>query len=133
MRRFVLFSMAVLLALRGLAGSAMAMDAAPAGATGHPPAAHAMGDAHSTHAAHAAHAACHAQPSTCQADPAPYPDPSGHASHASCGACQICHSAMLGLPRTAPAMPPQGHAPPAQPHARFTSAEPRQSFKPPIS
>ncbi|RZL68748.1 MAG: hypothetical protein EOP77_00025 [Variovorax sp.] len=128
MRVLVLALAILLLPLRGWLGdgmnTAMAIEAAqPAAAV------HAM-----SADAHAMHGMQDTASSTSSAS-TPH-DAQQHASHdcqSTCSDCQLCHSvamavwpeptASIDVPRTAPAFAP----------AAFASAEPAQSFKPPIS
>lgn len=112
-RGLLVLLMALLLALRGLLGSAMAIENVP------PPAPAPM--LHTANAdGHAAH--CHDGASTPQ-DPAAAP----------CAACDICHTALLLPALAAQAGPVAAAAPRAWPGAAFASAPLAPAFKPPIA
>ena len=141
MPRFLSLFMILLLALRGLAGDAMAMGIAPAAqpvaavavaaisAEAHHSSTHMdHSDMHGEHtaASPAAHAICGQDASSGSAS-----DCAQHEGH--CTACGICHSALaapqcLGLlaPKPAPLSFANGKA-------VFASAAPAQLSKPPIS
>ena len=103
-RGLLVLLMALLLALRGLLGSAMAMENVP------PPAPAPM--LHTANAdGHAAHC------------PAAAP----------CAACDICHTALLLPALAAQASPVAAAAPRAWPGAAFASAPLAPAFKPPIA
>ena len=113
-RGLLVLLMALLLALRGLLGSAMAMENVP------PPAPAPM--LHTANAdGHAAH--CHDGASTPLDDPAAAP----------CAACDICHTALLLPALAAQASPVAAAAPRAWPGAAFASAPLTPAFKPPIA
>jgi len=106
--------MALLLALRGLLGSAMAMESVP------PPAPAPMLHAASADG-HTAH--CHDGASTPQDDATAVP----------CAVCDICHTALF-LPGLAAQAGPVAAAPPrAWPGAAFASAPQAPALKPPIA
>ena len=112
-RSLLVLLMALLLALRGLLGSAMAMENVP------PPAPAPM--LHTASAdGHAAH--CHDGASTPQ-----------DAGAAPCAACDICHTALLLPALAAQASPVAAAAPRAWPGAAFASAPLAPAFKPPIA
>ncbi len=109
-RSLLILLMALLLALRGLLGSAMAMESAPPPA----PVPHAASVDGHTH--------CH-DASTPQDDSAAAP----------CAACDICHTALF-LPGLAAQAGPVAAAPPrAWPGAAFASAPQALALKPPIA
>ena len=140
MRRFLSLFMVLLLALRGLAGDAMAMEQNTV-----PP--HPMGHEQSqSHAQHldemasmaqhlhhdmgSHHEAAPTSAATCSADAASS-DCHQHEGH--CTACGICHSTLA----TPELLSPHAKAPRAvllaHGTARFASAAPFQLVKPPIS
>ncbi|GKS90791.1 hypothetical protein [Acidovorax sp. SUPP2539] len=142
----------VLMALRGLAGNAMAAGMLPAvGTAAH--AAHAAAEprsgtppAHTLHTAApsdaAALAPCHGEATAPSAEAAQAPhggagDASPHTSHhahdGGCSACGICHSAMLTPPLADPARTALPRAPLPLAERRFASALTAQAIKPPIS
>ena len=142
MRRFLSLFMMLLLALRGLAGDAMAMESPAA----HSPAAmvestvamhmsHDMdGDdsnAHHVHADHSNHAAAEAPQCSAAADN----DTSGCGSHDGnhCTTCGLCHSAMgqSSIAIFAASAPTSSQAPFEA--DRFASIAPAAQIKPPIS
>ncbi len=144
MRRGFFFLLMVVLVLRGLTGTAMAagivaplLPAGPAQHTAvHQPVVEGMApaDAHAHHGSPAAepaldHSASHA--AACQDHGAGCPTHGDHDHHsASCSACEICHSAMLGLPASlTPA--PLALLPLAS--AQFDSAPAALAIKPPIA
>ncbi|WP_370682116.1 hypothetical protein [Comamonas sp. GB3 AK4-5] len=144
------FFLVCLLALRGLAGDAMAMGSLPTmatKATAHTSMAHSAD--HGSHHAQAAVAASellalhHHSPEDsprpmtygdiCAAADAATPACGEHNHGAPCAACVICHSAVsptMLLPAMAGELP---HAQPLSAPARFASAQPLQASKPPIS
>ena len=162
MRRGFFFLLMVVLVLRGLTGTAMAagivaplLPAGPAQHTGaHQPMAQGMGHDHShphDHSATPAQADAHAHHGSPAAEPAidhtttshaaacqdhgtGCPTHSDHDHHsASCSACEICHSAMLGLPASlTPAPLPAGALLPLA-SAQFDSAPAALAIKPPIA
>ena len=94
-------------------------------------------DAHAHHGSPAAepaidHSASHA--AACQDHGTGCPAHSDHDHHsASCSACEICHSAMLGLPASLPPAPlPAGALLPLA-SAQFDSAPAALAIKPPIA
>lgn len=111
-RGLLVLLMALLLALRGLLGSAMAMENVP------PPAPMLHTASADGHAAN-----CHDGASTPQDDPAAAP----------CAACDICHTALLLPALAAQASPVAAAAPRAWPGAAFASAPLAPAFKPPIA
>lgn len=153
MRRSFFFLLMVVLVLRGLTGTAMAagmvaplLPAGPAhqamaphhGHQGHQAAAahkeQAEGIAHHGHDGHHMHHAAEAAAShaiACQDASAPGAGPDHHS--ASCSACEICHSAMLGLPAslTPPPLPAAALLPQAA--APFDSVPAALTIKPPIA
>ncbi len=153
MRRGMFLFLIVLMALRGLAGNAMAAGMLPAaGAAMH--AAHASaGPPAGTPPAHGVHAEappsdaaalppCHgeaAAPSSAAAE-APHGgtgDASSHTGHhahdGGCSACGICHSAMLTPALADPTRTALPRAPLPLAERRFASALAAQAIKPPIS
>lgn len=140
MRRFLSLFMVLLLALRGLAGDAMAMEqnTAPAQHMGHAQSqSHAQSlDEMATVAQHlhhdmgSPHETAPNTAATCSVDAASS-DCHQHEGH--CTACGICHSTLA----TPELLSPHAKAPRAvllaHGTARFASAAPFQLVKPPIS
>lgn len=141
MRRFLSLLMVVLLALRGLAGDAMAMDnpaghASMAGTMVMPVGSHVMDmDDHAHHAGHSDAHASHADAiSLCSSN-------SSHSSASSdgcdshdghCTTCGLCHTA-LGQPQWALFdAPAPATIQPAHGADRFASIAPMALIKPPI-
>ena len=163
MRRFLSLFMVVLLALRGLAGDAMAMEqsANPAQHTGHAPApaqvwdqqvlvdlATMTADAHHGHAEMPADAQSHLQhlhhdQATTHPDQtssakattcsAHVADSDCHQHEGHCTACGICHSTLANPDLLALSLPLPQAALPAAGAARFASAATAELVKPPIS
>jgi len=150
MRRGFFFLLMVVLVLRGLTGTAMAAGIVapllPAGPAHQTTALHqdhragsghdeqAGGSAHDGHDGHHDHhsdeaAASHA--TACQDASTGGADHDHHS--ASCSACEICHSAMLGLPASLTPIPLSAGALLPLASAQFDSVPAAQIVKPPIA
>ena len=135
MRRFLSLFMMLLLALRGLAGDAMAIESPTAHAPAHAVAAAVAAATHSTHVMdsdqHAHHGADQANAQAAHCGTANSDDCSAHDKQ--CTTCGLCHTAMdqahsatFAGPAPASSQAPHGAD-------RFASIAPAAQIKPPIS
>ena len=135
MRRFLSLFMMLLLALRGLAGDAMAIESPTAHAPAYAVAAAVSAATHSAHAMdsdqHAHHGADQASAQAAHCGAADTDDCSAHDKH--CTTCGLCHTAMGQAQSAVFAGPVPASRKAPYGADRFASVAPAAQIKPPIS